>query len=107
MSSISPAGGPELLNIVDGKAAPSENGVKTLEVSNPSTGEPLAVVPLSGAAEVDRAVSASRAAGVAWAAQPVVKRARVMFRAQQLLSDATDELAELVATENGKALSDA
>jgi len=87
-------------------ADPSE-GVETLTVNNPSTGERLAVVPLSGAAEVDRAVAACREAGVAWAAESVVKRARVMFRAQQLLAEATDELAELVATENGKALSDA
>jgi malonate-semialdehyde dehydrogenase (acetylating)/methylmalonate-semialdehyde dehydrogenase len=98
--------GNELRNLVGGQPVAAE-GVETLAVTNPSTGEQIAAVPLSGAAEVDRAVAASRQAGVAWAAESVVKRARVMFRAQNLLAEAADELAELVATENGKALADA
>ena len=96
----------ELANVIAGEAVAGD-GLETLDVVNPSTGEKLASVPLSGAAEVDRAVASAAAAGTAWAALPVGKRARVMFRAQSLLADAVEELAELVATENGKALADA
>jgi malonate-semialdehyde dehydrogenase (acetylating)/methylmalonate-semialdehyde dehydrogenase len=106
MSVVSPQGPAALPNVIGGAAVPAE-GLETLIVTNPSTGEQLASVPLSGAAEVDRAVTTAATAGTEWASWPVVKRARVMFRAQALLSDATEELAELVATENGKALADA
>jgi malonate-semialdehyde dehydrogenase (acetylating) / methylmalonate-semialdehyde dehydrogenase len=106
--SVSPtASGPSALpNMIAGEAV-SADDLETLVVLNPSTGDELAKVPLSGAAEVDRAVEAAASAGREWAAVSVVKRARVMFRAQNLMTEATDELAELVATENGKALSDA
>ena len=106
--SVSPtASGPSALpNMIAGEAV-SADDLETLVVLNPSTGDELAKVPLSGAAEVDRAVEAAASAGREWAAVSVVKRARVMFRAQNLMTDATDELAELVATENGKALADA
>jgi malonate-semialdehyde dehydrogenase (acetylating)/methylmalonate-semialdehyde dehydrogenase len=106
--SVSPTvPGPAVLpNVINGSPIAVED-VETLIVTNPSTGDELARVPLSGAGEVDRAVAAAAAAGREWAAVSVVKRARVMFRAQNLMTDATEELAELVATENGKALADA
>ncbi len=106
--SVSPtASGPSVLpNVIDGYSVAAKV-VATQVVINPSTGEELARVPLSGAAEVDRAVTAAAAAGRDWAAVSVVKRTRVMFRAQNLMTEATEELAELVATENGKALADA
>jgi malonate-semialdehyde dehydrogenase (acetylating)/methylmalonate-semialdehyde dehydrogenase len=96
----------ELSNVIDGRPVAGE-GLEQLDVTDPATGARLATVPLSGAAEVDAAVRAAAAAGAEWGRWPVGKRARVMFRAQSLLSDAVEELAELVATENGKALADA
>jgi malonate-semialdehyde dehydrogenase (acetylating)/methylmalonate-semialdehyde dehydrogenase len=96
----------ELSNVVDGKPVAAE-GLPRFDVLDPATGAKLATVPLSGPGEVDLAVRAARAAGVEWGAWPVVKRARVMFKAQALLAERIDELAELVATENGKALADA
>ena len=80
---------------------------RRLPVIDPATGRQLAVVPMSGPDEVRPAVKAAREAQRQWAATPVPRRARVLFRAQQVIEAHSEELAELVALENGKALGDA
>src|SRR5262245_42887460 len=77
------------------------------EVFNPSTGEPIARVPFSPPEEVDRVVQAAAAAFPAWAATPVVERARVMFRFREELQRHAEELAALVTREHGKTLAEA
>jgi malonate-semialdehyde dehydrogenase (acetylating)/methylmalonate-semialdehyde dehydrogenase len=74
---------------------------------NPATGEELARVPLSAAADVERAVAAARAAQPGWAATPVLVRARALMELRQVLVAHQDELARLVATDNGKTVPDA
>jgi malonate-semialdehyde dehydrogenase (acetylating)/methylmalonate-semialdehyde dehydrogenase len=80
---------------------------ETLETRNPASGELLAQVPLSGAADVDAAVSAARAAFPAWRATSPIKRARAVFALRDLLHGHRDELARLVTTDMGKTLADA
>lgn len=74
------------------------------DVFNPSTGKPIARVPLCSAADAAAAVDAAAEALPAWSATPVVQRARVMFRFRQLIEDRFDELAVLVTREHGKTL---
>ena len=50
-------------NYIGGAWTPSTSS-ETLDVTNPATGETLARVPLSSAADLDAAVKAARAAGV-------------------------------------------
>ena len=76
-------------------------------VPNPATGETLAYVPLSSREELDRAVAAAKEAFRDWRRVPVPKRARILFRFQQLLVDHWDELARLITLENGKSYNDA
>jgi len=76
-------------------------------VYQPATGEILAYVPLSGQADVDRAIEAAAAAFPSWSKTPVPKRARLLFRYQQLLVEHWDELARLITTENGKSYEEA
>jgi malonate-semialdehyde dehydrogenase (acetylating)/methylmalonate-semialdehyde dehydrogenase len=78
-----------------------------LDVPNPATGELLAKVPLSTKAEVDAAVAAAKEAFAAWSRTPAPKRARILFRYQQLLVEHWDELAHLITLENGKSYRDA
>src|SRR5690348_15194592 len=78
-----------------------------LEVRNPATGEALALVPLSGKAEVDTAVARAQAAFPAWRATPPQERARYFFKLRQLLEEHSEELARLITTEMGKTLADA
>jgi malonate-semialdehyde dehydrogenase (acetylating) / methylmalonate-semialdehyde dehydrogenase len=77
------------------------------DVQNPATGETLARVPLSNAADVDAAVRAARAALPEWRARPVIERARWLFGLRHTLETHADELARSVTREMGKTLPDA
>ena len=78
-----------------------------LDVQNPATGEILARVPLSGAADVDAAVAAARAALPGWRSRSVIERARWLFGLRQVMEAHADELARSVTREMGKTLPDA
>ncbi|WP_110927914.1 CoA-acylating methylmalonate-semialdehyde dehydrogenase [Bacillus massiliglaciei] len=95
-----------LKNYINGKWADSQGG-RYEEVPNPATGEILAYVPLSTKEDVDRAVQAADSAFKNWKKVSVPKRARYLFRYQQLLIENWDELAKLVTLENGKSYSEA
>lgn len=75
---------------------------KTEEVPNPATGEILAYVPISNREDLDQAVAAAKEAYKMWSKVAVPRRARILFRYQQLLVEHWDELAKLVTMENGK-----
>lgn len=77
------------------------------EVVNPATGEVIAHVPLSTAEDLDLAVRTAKAAFAEWKRVPVPKRARYMFRYQQLLTEHWEELAALITKENGKSYEEA
>jgi len=81
--------------------------VGTLPVYNPATGEVIEQVPLSGAAEVEAAVSAAAAAFPGWSRTPVMERVRLMFRFKQLLEEHFGELAAIVTRHHGKTLDEA
>ncbi|MGH2995482.1 MAG: aldehyde dehydrogenase family protein, partial [Gaiellaceae bacterium] len=49
-------------NYIGGGWVDAEAATESLDVTNPATGEVMAQVPLSGAADVDRAVQAAREA---------------------------------------------
>ena len=74
----------------------------TLDVINPRHGRPMGRVHLGGAAQVDAAVAAARAAQPAWADLPIRERAHVLYALRQKMIDHLDELSWLVSHENGK-----
>src|SRR5213082_443722 len=77
------------------------------DVINPATGELLAQVPLSDAAEVTRAIEAAAAAYPTWRRTPPEDRIQPLFKLKQLLEEHIDELARIITQENGKTLSEA
>lgn len=90
-----------LKNFIGGKwvQATAHN---TETVFNPATGEVLANVPLSNREDLDKAVSVAKDAFQSWKEVAVPRRARILFRYQQLLVQHWDELARLITIENGK-----
>ena len=74
---------------------------------DPATGETVALVPLSGAAEVEAAVAAARAAQPGWRAVPPQQRARAVLALREGLLRRREELAALVCADMGKTLADA
>ena len=101
-----PQTGTKLRNYVNGEWVPSSSD-ETEIVYNPATGEALAEVPLSNKEDVEKAVSAANEAFKTWRKTPVPKRARILFKYQQLLIENYDELAEIITKENGKSQADA
>ena len=82
-------------------------GLSTLADIDPASGETTALVPLSGAAEVDAAVAAARAAQPGWRATPPQQRARALLALREGLLRRRRELVALVSADMGKTLADA
>src|SRR5699024_245496 len=76
-------------------------------VYNPSEGEERATVPFASADGVDAAVELAKEAPVCLGNTSVGKRVQVLFKFRQLMVENTEEVAELIAKENGKTISDA
>ena len=95
-----------LKNWIGGEWVDASTSV-TEPVVNPATEETLAHVPLSTQEDVDKAARTAKAAFQSWSRTPVPKRARVLFKYQQLLVEHWEELARLITKENGKSYSEA
>ena len=95
-----------LQNYVGGAWTPA-TAAERLDVENPATGELLAQVPLSNAADVDAAVQAARAALPAWRDVSVIRRASRLFALREALVARQEDLARSVTTEMGKTIADA
>lgn len=93
-------------NIIAGKETPVTSG-KVSPVFNPATGEQVAELGLSNAADVAVAIAAAKAAFPAWRDTPPLKRARFMFRFKELLSANADNIARAISAEHGKTHDDA
>jgi succinate-semialdehyde dehydrogenase/glutarate-semialdehyde dehydrogenase len=79
----------------------------TFDVLDPANGEVLATVASGSEDDARRAVDAADEAGRDWAATPPRVRAEILRRAYELMISSSDEFAELIVRENGKAWADA
>jgi malonate-semialdehyde dehydrogenase (acetylating)/methylmalonate-semialdehyde dehydrogenase len=96
----------KLSNYVNGRWTESNAG-DWLDVTNPATGELIAKVPLSDAAEVADAVEAAAAAYPEWRRTPPEDRIQPLFKLKQLLEDHIDEASRIITQENGKTFAEA
>ena len=96
----------KLKNYIGGRWVASESG-KTEAVPNPATGERIAEVPISSREELDHAADVAQEAWAAWSQTAVPRRARLLFKYQQLLVAHWEELARLITQENGKSYQEA
>ena len=97
----------QLENYVGGQWTAARSATEFLDVTNPATGEVLARVPLSGAEDLDAAVSAARAALPEWRAVSVIARARKLFELRERPVARHEEMAQSVTAEMGKTIADA
>ena len=93
-------------NWIGGGSAASTS-TKKMEVTTPYWGKKIATIPLSGGDDLNIAVEAASKAWPAWRDTPVGTRTQVMFRLKSLMERDYEELAELVALENGKTIPEA
>jgi aldehyde dehydrogenase (NAD+) len=81
---------------------------ETIEMIDPSDGQPFARIARGNAADIDAAVTAARAAFEGPLGQmSAAERGRLMYRLSMLVAACRDELAELEARDTGKPLREA
>ncbi|MFE3976592.1 MULTISPECIES: CoA-acylating methylmalonate-semialdehyde dehydrogenase [unclassified Peribacillus] len=95
-----------LKNFIGGKWIESTSK-QVEDIPNPATGEIIARVPLSNRKELNGAVATAKEAFKKWRKVAVPRRARILFRYQQLLVENWEELAKLITLENGKSYEEA
>ena len=83
------------------------SSTRTQPVFNPATGEEIATLKLSTAAELDAAVAVAKAAAVNWGTTPPLRRARMMFKFKELLDRHANDIARAISREHGKTHADA
>jgi alpha-ketoglutaric semialdehyde dehydrogenase len=93
-------------NYINGDWVDAASG-ETFDSTSPADGETIGVFPKSGPEDVDRAVAAAKAAYEEWRLVPAPRRGEVLFRFAQLLTDAKDELTDLMTHEMGKVKAEA
>ena len=91
-------------NLVGSQWRFPSDGVESLPVYNPATGQVIDQVPLSETREVDAAVQAAVAAYTSWSRTAVMERVRLMFRFKALLEEHFEELATIITRHHGKTL---
>lgn len=87
-------------NVVNGEAAPAHG--HTLELVDPSSEQVFAEAPISTATDVDRAVSAARAAFPTWRDTTPGQRQLALLRIADLVEQNADALVELESQNTGK-----
>ncbi|MDP2369443.1 NAD-dependent succinate-semialdehyde dehydrogenase [Rhodoferax sp.] len=80
---------------------------KTIAVTNPANGEQLGTVPLCGAAETARAITAADVAQRAWRDVSAKERGATLRRLNDLMLANADDLALIMTSEQGKPLAEA
>jgi len=83
------------------------DGDATYEVRDPYRGEVVTRAPESSLADLDDALAAACAAKAHAAAMPGYQRAAILRKVGQAIVARTDEIAEIVSRETGKAIADA
>src|SRR5919106_2827745 len=90
---------------INGELTEAGSG-EVVELLEPATGELLAKAAMAGEADVDRAVSAARAALAGpWGKTPPNERSRLLHALADALQENRKEVAELETRNVGKALS--
>src|SRR4051812_44443835 len=90
-----------LKNFVHGQYVESKDG-RTLELIDPSTGEPYATAPLSEPVDVDAAVRSSAQAFESWRDATPAERSVAMLRAADALEKRAREFTEVECRNTGK-----
>src|SRR5687767_10401468 len=90
---------------INGQWADADSG-KTIDVTNPATGEVLGTIPDMGTAETRRAIEAANAAWAGWRKKTAKERANILRKLFNLMMENQDDLAVLMTAEQGKPMAE-
>ena len=93
---------PHITHLINGQAVDSHDTFDTL---NPATHEILATVAAGGAAEINAAVSAAKAAFPAWANTPPPQRAKIIQKLGELIAADVAQIARTETNDCGQTIS--
>lgn len=94
-------------HFINGQWVPAASG-QTLPVIDPSTGEVFDTLARGDATDIDRAVTAARAAlSGPWGRLTATERGRILMRMSALILERIDTLAQLESRDTGKPISQA
>jgi succinate-semialdehyde dehydrogenase/glutarate-semialdehyde dehydrogenase len=85
---------------INGEWVDADSG-KTIDVTNPATGEVLGTIPNMGTAETRRAIEAANAAWAGWRKKTAKERANVLRKLFNLMMENQEDLAILMTAEHG------
>lgn len=93
-------------NLIGGEWVPADSG-KTIDVTNPATGQVIGTVPNAGAAETRRAIDAAQKAFESWSRTTAAERAEKLRKLAAAIEKNKEDLAVLLTSEQGKPLAEA
>ena len=95
----------KVLNYINGqKKGYSE---KYIDVYDPSKGEKISEVIISGKEDFERVISSAKQSQVNWAETTPLKRSRIISKFKTLIEKNLEDIAKIVSIEHGKTLDDA
>src|SRR3712207_3738338 len=96
----------ESKNFIGGEWVPADSG-EVYEITNPANpSEVLGTTPKSGRAETERAIEAAAEAFQGWKATLPSERGAILSKAADIIESRMDELAQLMAREVGKPMTE-
>nr|WP_319394871.1 NAD-dependent succinate-semialdehyde dehydrogenase [uncultured Desulfobacter sp.] len=92
-------------NFIRGEWVKADTG-KTVDVTNPATGEILGTVPFCTADETRRAIDAANESLGAWQAKTAAQRSEILRKWRDLLMENQEDLGIIMTAEQGKPLAE-
>eukprot|EP00392_Amoebophrya_sp_AT5.2_P002614 g2619.t1 len=89
-------------NFINGEYVTVGDAASTVDVTDPATGNVIAVLPVSEKKHVDEAISYAKKAQVKWGALTVKTRVQALFKLKHLMEEHAEEIVELIKQEHGK-----
>jgi succinate-semialdehyde dehydrogenase/glutarate-semialdehyde dehydrogenase len=86
---------------IDGEWVEAHRGTH-FEVTNPATGDVIGHMPDGAASDAIAAIDAADAAFTDWSNTTAYERSRLLYRAWELMTERSEQLAELMTIEQGK-----
>jgi len=93
----------QVKNFVNGQYVTPATDEPSVPVTNPTTGEVFAHVPVTNAVGVDEAVRFAKEAQAKWQKQTMKTRVQSLFKLKHLMEEHMEKLVDMVVQEHGKA----
>ncbi|MEN9736313.1 MAG: hypothetical protein RL129_1023, partial [Actinomycetota bacterium] len=92
--------------LINGAWVPSASG-KVEEIKSPFNGDVAGSAAVANLSDVEKAITAATKAAEVWRRTPAHQRSAILMKAAALADERAEEIAQIIASENGKSLLEA